>query len=222
MQKRTRSSWRNFRDCMNFKTSSFLLILIAPSGGGKSTIGDLLLEREGNLEYSISSTTRHPRKDERDGSDYFFLEESNFLSRKEAGEFLETALVHNYWYGTSKVFIESKLKEGRNILLDIDVQGALKILEKGIECVTVFILPPHQDVLEKRLRARQSDSDETISLRLKNAAEEISQIEKFDYLVINDDLEKAVKDVQQIIRVEEMRSKRYLNIEEEYYRSEDA
>lgn len=207
---------------MKFETGSFLLILIAPSGGGKSTIGDLLLEREDNLVYSISSTTRKPRKSETDGVDYLFLEEEDFLKRKEYGEFLETAQVHDHWYGTSKVFIESKLQEGRNILLDIDVQGALNILEQGIECVTVFILPPHQYVLEKRLRDRKSDSEETIAVRLRNAAEEIKHIDHFDYLVINDDLEKAVADVQQIIRVEEMRSKRYLNIEEVYYRSKDA
>lgn len=204
---------------MSYQKRSFLLILIAPSGGGKSTIGDILLEKEDNLVYSISSTTRLPRPSEVDGVDYNFLTEEDFLIKREQGEFLETAHVHDHWYGTSKVFIQNQISAGKNILMDIDVQGALNILKEGIECVTVFILPPHQDILEKRLRDRQSDSEETIALRLHNASEEIKSIGKFDYLVINDDLELAVEDVRKIIRSEELKSKRYINIEEEYYRS---
>ncbi|MCF7919643.1 MAG: guanylate kinase [Candidatus Cloacimonetes bacterium] len=207
---------------MSYKRSSFLLILIAPSGGGKSTIGDRLLEKETDLVYSISSTTRSIRTGEKNGEDYYFLGEKEFLEHRAAGEFIETAQVHGNWYGTSRSIISSRLAEGKNILLDIDVQGALNILKQGIECVTVFILPPHQEILERRLIDRKTDDAATIELRLSNARKEIDYIKEFDYLVINDDLETAVAEVRLIIAAEQLRSVRYKNVKEEYYRSENA
>jgi len=207
---------------MAYKQDSFLIILIAPSGGGKSTIGDRLLELENDLVYSISSTTRKARSGEKNRVDYFFLSEEEFIKRREAGEYIETATVHGNYYGTSKEFIKQQQEAGNNILLDIDVQGALNILKQKIECVTVFILPPHHDILEKRLIDRNTDDADTIALRLTNAGKEIKYINDFDYLVINDDLEHAVAEIRKIIAVESLRSKRYKNIEQEYYRRKYA
>lgn len=207
---------------MPYEHKPYLLILIAPSGGGKSTICDEILSRYREFVYSISFTTRKARGDEKDGVDYFFLEEDEFLKKQKAGVFIESALVHGKWYGTSKEFIEEQLAKGFDIILDIDVQGALKILDSGAECVSVFLLPPTQDVLRDRLEKRGTDSRETIELRMENAAKEISYIDRFDYLVINDNLETAVNDIEKIIRAEKLRVKRYKEIKENYYRSENA
>jgi guanylate kinase len=207
---------------MTYEHKPYLLILIAPSGGGKSTLCDEILGRYPDFVYSISSTTRKARGEELDGVDYLFLEEAEFLKRQQAGAFVESALVHGKWYGTSREFIQQQLTADKNIILDIDVQGALKILDSGIECVTVFLLPPSQEVLRARLERRGTDDQEAIELRMKNAADEIALIHRFDYLVINDNLETAVADVEKIIRAEKLRVERYKEIRENYYRSENA
>ena len=157
-----------------------------------------------------------------DGVDYFFLEEDEFLKKQEVGVFIESALVHGKWYGTSKEFIDEQLAKGFDIILDIDVQGALKILDSGVECVSVFLLPPTQEVLRDRLEKRGTDTREIIELRMENAAKEVALIGRFDYLVINDNLETAVNDIEKIIRAEKLRVKRYKEIKENYYRSENA
>jgi len=157
-----------------------------------------------------------------DGVDYFFLEEDEFLKKQEVGVFIESALVHGKWYGTSKEFIDEQLAKGFDIILDIDVQGALKILDSGVECVSVFLLPPTQEVLRDRLEKRGTDTREIIELRMENAAKEVALIGRFDYLVINDNLEMAVNDIEKIIRAEKLRVKRYKEIKENYYRSENA
>jgi len=207
---------------MPYEHKPYLLILIAPSGGGKSTICDEVLSRYKEFVYSISFTTRKPRGDEKNGVDYIFVEEAEFLKKQISGVFIESALVHGKWYGTSKGFIADKLANGNNIILDIDVQGALKILDSGVECVSVFLLPPTQEVLRHRLEKRGTDDRETIELRMENAAKEIDLINRFDYLVINDDLNTAVSDIDKIIRAEKLRVERYKEIRENYYRSENA
>ena len=207
---------------MPYEHKPYLLILIAPSGGGKSTICDEVLSRYKEFVYSISFTTRKPRGDEKNGVDYIFVEEAEFLKKQRSGVFIESALVHGKWYGTSKGFIADKLANGNNIILDIDVQGALKILDSGVECVSVFLLPPTQEVLRHRLEKRGTDDRETIELRMENAAKEIDLINRFDYLVINDDLNTAVSDIDKIIRAEKLRVERYKEIRENYYRSENA
>ncbi len=200
-----------------YKTKNFLIILIAPSGGGKSTIAKEILNRHNDIEYSISYTTRKPRGDEKHGINYFFVSESEFKKKADEGDFLEYAYVHGHWYGTSKTQIEKRLKEGKHIILDIDINGAMKIVGSGIDAVTIFLLPPSIDILKERLIKRGTDSKETIELRIKNAYNEIKEIHNFQYLVINDLLEDAVLKVEGIIKAEENKVKRFENILETFY-----
>ncbi len=202
----------------SFKRRTFLLVLIAPSGGGKSTILRKVIERRPDIAYSVSSTTRAPRTGEVDGRDYVFLSQQEFALRRGQGQFLETAEVHGNWYGTSRTFIAGRLAEGRHVVLDIDVQGADSVIHSDLPVVTVFLLPPDCTVLEERLRLRGTDAEPTIALRLRNARAEVSRAADFDYLVVNDDLDRAVDDVLAIVRAEENRTARYENIEATFWR----
>ncbi len=203
----------------SFPNKKFLIILISPSGGGKSSITDRILQDCSGIDYSVSYTTRPVRGDEKNGIDYNFVTEHKFRELLNQKEFLEYAQVHGYLYGTSRKFIENILDKGHHAILDIDVQGALNIIEKGIKPVTIFILPPSEKILEERLRKRQTDSPEVIALRLKNAREEIGFLDrnKFDYLVLNDDFETAVRDVKNIISCEEKKLYRIKNIKKTFY-----
>jgi len=202
---------------IKFSKKSFLIILISPSAGGKSAILKRVLEECDDVDYSISYTTRKPRINESNGVDYYFISESEFKELKAAGDLLESADVHGCWYGTSRKFIESKLQKGKHIIMDIDVQGAEQILLQDIEVVTIFIIPPDISVLTKRLKDRGTDSQEEIETRLQTARKELEEIDHFDYLVINDDFETAVRDVIEIIRVEEKKVKRFTNIKDIFY-----
>lgn len=195
-----------------YGSRSFLIILIAPSGGGKSTIAKRILQELETTDYSISYTTRNPRGNEQHGQDYFFVSENEFKKIAAQNGFLESALVHGCYYGTSRSYIENKLAAGKHIVLDIDVQGAKQIMQSGIDCVTVFILPPDIYELEQRLRQRSTDSQKAIELRLRNARHEITEIQDFDYLVINDELDEAVEDVKKIIKAEELKITRKKSI----------
>jgi guanylate kinase len=204
---------------VNFYSNKFLIILMSPSGGGKSSIAQRILADSANIAYSISYTTRPARINETDGIDYNFISEQKFHELLEQGEFLEHAFVHGYNYGTSRKFIQNILNNDQHAILDIDVQGALQIMDKSVDLVTIFILPPSQKVLEERLRKRKTDSQEVIDLRLKNAREEIDYLDlkRFDYLVINDDFETAVQDVKDIISCEEKKLHRIKNIKKTFY-----
>ena len=191
--------------------------MISPSGGGKSTIGDNILENSNEIEYSVSYTTRKPRFGEKDGIDYFFVSESEFLELRDNNEFLESAKVHGNWYGTSRTFIEQRVDSGKHILLDLDIQGANQIVDKGIDAVTIFIIPPTEEILKDRLAKRGSDSAETIKERLKNAEEEIARLNEFQYLVINEELSKSILEIKNIISAEENKVFRYKNINETFY-----
>ena len=191
------------------KDNRFLIILSAPSGGGKSTILNRILEVHPGIDYSVSYTTRKPRGIEQDGVHYHFVREVDFLVRKENGDFLERARVFDNWYGTSISYIQSCLEKGRHVIMDIDVQGAAQISSTRIPYVKIFIIPPSMDELKQRLINRQTDSMEEIEKRLRIARDEIKQIDSYDYLVINDDLDTAVDDVLNIIRAEENRTSRY-------------
>ena len=197
---------------MSSNKRKFLIILISPSGGGKTAIFKRILTEDKEIKYSVSFTTREARTKEIDGVDYNFISEEKFLEMRDSNEFLETAKVHGFWYGTSKNYINNGLKTN-HIIMDIDVQGAKQIMKSDVDYITIFILPPSKDVWIKRLKGRGTDSDEVIKIRLETAKKEIQEIKDFQYLVINDDLDKAVNDVKVIIKAEENRIKRYKNIE---------
>ena len=191
------------------KSSSFLIILSAPSGGGKSTILNEILKLTGGIDYSVSYTTRKPRGVEQDGIHYHFVNEAEFLSRAESGDFLEHAKVFGNWYGTSISYIKSRLAKQKHVIMDIDVQGASLISATDIPYVKIFIIPPSMEVLQERLVLRATDSQEEISKRLLTARDELAYIPFYEYLVVNDDLCQAVDDVLAIIRAEENRVSRY-------------
>lgn len=202
---------------MKFTKRKFLIVLSAPSGGGKSTIADQILEESDDIVYSISFTTRNPRGDEQNGVDYFFVDEDEFKKRIGEGEFLEYAHVHSKWYGTSQKFIQKQLDNQKHVIMDIDVQGAEKIKKSNVDMISIFILPPNPQILESRLRNRGTDSDEEIQKRLNNAKAEINEIHNYDYLVINDSLEDAVNEVKAIIKAEENKTERYTHIHDNFF-----
>lgn len=192
------------------KSSSFLIILSAPSGGGKSTILNEILLRMDCVDYSISYTTRAPRGTEQNGVHYHFVNEQEFEQRIDSGDFLEHAKVFGKsWYGTSISYIKSRLNLSRHVIMDIDVQGASQIAATDIPYVKIFIIPPSMEVLKDRLIKRGTDSAEDIQRRLDTARVELNCIPEYDYLVVNDDLEQAIADVMNIIKAEENRVTRY-------------
>lgn len=195
----------------------FLIVISAPSGGGKSTILERVLNDFDNISYSISSTTRKPRGDERNGVDYFFLDTDEFEDKIAEDEFLEYANVFGNYYGTSRKFIQSCFDKGQYVIMDIDVQGCLKLEKTDCPLVKIFLLPPDGDELESRLRKRGTDSNEVISKRLNTAREELKLIDHYDYLVVNDDLEKAVYAVKNIIWAEMHKISRYNDIYHSFY-----
>ena len=170
---------------------SKLIVISAPSGAGKTTLCQRLLKDFEELTLSISSTTRAPRGTEKHGQEYFFLNKAEFEKQINAQRFAEWAQVHGNYYGTSKDVIEGAFKVGRSVLLDIDVQGA-DSLRKSFpkECYSIFIAPPSLQTLEKRLRARGTDGEETIRKRVRNAADEMKQMSEFHQIVVNDQFEQ--------------------------------
>ncbi len=177
-----------------------LFIICAPSGAGKTSLVNALLEREPDLELSVSYTTRSPRSGELDGREYHFVSRATFVHMAGQGDFLESAEVHGNLYGTSQAWIESRTREGRDILLEIDWQGAQQVRRLVPGAVTVFILPPSLEVLRKRLTSRGQDTSEVIESRLANAREEIAHVEEFDYVIINQNFDVAVVDLVSIVR----------------------
>ena len=193
------------------------LVVSAPSGAGKTTLCSRLLAEEKEINFSISYTTRPPRPKEVHGKDYFFVDRKTFEELLEKGEFLEWAEVHGNLYGTSKTQVLEALGSGRDILLDIDVQGAFQVREKlGRDAVLVFILPPSIEELERRLKLRSTEDPETLRLRLRNAKEEVRKASEFDYLVLNDDLEEAYRDLQSILHAERQRTFRRQDLWERF------
>ena len=188
--------------------SGFPLILSSPSGGGKTTIAHELLRRRADLGYSVSCTTRPPRATERDGTDYFFLTREAFLAARERGEFAESAEVHGHLYGTLRREVDRNLGSGKNVVMDIDVQGARQFVAVYPDSVLVFVLPPDSGVLLERLKARGTESGESLDRRFMSAVAELQAVGMYHYVVINEDLERAVDAVSKIVDAEQMRTSR--------------
>jgi guanylate kinase len=182
-----------------------VFIVSAPSGSGKSTLVNRVLEQDPRLLFSISYTTRLPRGPEKQGEDYHFITRDEFEKRLELDEFLEWAKVFENYYGTSRLYRDQALKEGRDLLLDIDVQGARQLIERIPDAVSIFILAPSRDILEQRLRARSEDSEAVIERRLRGAAEEIKNYGQYDYVLVNQDLDESVMKLRSIIEAERIR-----------------
>jgi guanylate kinase len=185
-----------------------LILISSPSGGGKGTLIKEVLGSMPNITYSISYTTREIRSGEEDGREYFFISKSDFEHRRDEGEFLEYAVVHGNYYGTSKKQVEQVMASGRDVLLEIDVQGASILNEKMPNAISIFILPPSFPVLRSRLTLRATESSGDLQLRLSNSFSEVLQYEHFSYVVINDDINVAVNDLRTIIRAERLRTDR--------------
>ena len=176
-----------------------LIIITSPSGGGKGTLIKEILKIVPEIGYSVSYTTREKREGEEHGRDYFFVSKDEFIKLIEQDEFLEYALVHGNYYGTSVNQIYQEIHFGRDVILEIDVQGAENIRAKLPESVAVFIMPPSFEVLRQRLTTRNTETNENLLLRLQNSFVEIAQYEKFDYVVINDEVAAAVGRLQSVI-----------------------
>ena len=175
-----------------------LLIVTAPSGAGKTSLVKALLKICPEIQISISHTTRHPREGEKEGVDYFFVSNETFDNLKDKGEFLENAECHGAKYGTAKTPVDLNLKSGKDIILEIDYQGALIVKKIFKEAISIFIIPPSIQILKQRLEARGQNSSDEIIGRLAAAKEEISHLEKFDYVIINEDFDKALDDFKSI------------------------
>lgn len=185
-----------------------LFVMTAPSGAGKTTLLGHLLKEVTNLVYSVSVTTRPPRRGEVNGKSYHFTTRAEFEALLAAGEFLEHAVVYDNYYGTRRSVIEKALTAGNDIILDIDVRGALQVMEKSYPGVFVYIAPPSLKELERRLRGRATDSEEVIRKRLSLAREEMGYAERYDYIVVNDRLAAACDELTSIIVAERLRAAR--------------
>lgn len=186
-----------------------LFIISAPSGTGKTTILNRVLSDLQGVGFSVSHTTREPRPGEVDGKDYFFVNRAVFQTMQEQDDFLEHAEVHGNLYGTSKAVIDNLLQEGKDVILDIDVQGARQIRQKGVmQAVFIFIAPPSLADLEKRLTSRGTDSEPVITTRLQNARSELADMDMYDYIIVNDEIENGVEVLRSIIIAERSKAKR--------------
>lgn len=185
-----------------------LFVVSSPSGGGKGTLISRVLNGIPSLSYSVSYTTRSPRAGEVDGVDYFFVSPPRFEQLVAADEFLEWARVHGNLYGTSRAQVLKEIEEGRDIILEVDVQGAASVRKLPADSVSIFIVPPSFEVLRQRLVARGTDSPLELELRLRNAPIELRQYRTFDYVIVNDDLERASAQLAAVIYAERARRKR--------------
>jgi len=188
--------------------NSFPIIVSSPSGGGKTTVVDKILKKNKTIARVVTATTRAPRTGEKDGRDYHFWTEKKFLTAVKKGQMLEWAKVHAHYYGIPKSSVNTLLKKGICPVLVIDVQGAKTVLSKYPNAATIFIIPPSLAVLRKRIEAR-NDHTQDIELRLKTAKKEMKQISRYQYVILNDELETAVSDTAAIIRAEQLKTPRH-------------
>jgi guanylate kinase len=185
-----------------------LFVVSSPSGGGKGTLIQRVLKKVPNLGYSVSFTTRPPRNGEVDGREYFFVDREHFEAMAAAGEFLEWAHVHGKLYGTASKQVGREISEGRDIILEVDVQGAASVRTLLADSVSIFILPPSFEILKERLQARGTDSPEELDLRLRRAPFELKDYSAFEYVILNDDVDRAANQMAAIIHAERARLSR--------------
>lgn len=198
-----------------YMAKGFLMVLSGPSGSGKGTVSKALMEKRDDIVFSVSATTRKPRVGEIDGENYFFLSEGKFQEMVEENEFLEHAFVHTNYYGTPKKFVMEEIEKGEIVLLEIDVQGALQIKKNYKEAVFIFLLPPTMDELRDRIVKRGTETEEDINTRFTNAFKELDFVGEYDFFVVNDKVENAVKDIEAIIHSERLRVKRHKDIKKQ-------
>lgn len=185
-----------------------LFVVSSPSGGGKGTLIQRVLDKVLNLSYSVSFTTRAPRAGEVDGREYFFVATEKFEEMVAAGEFLEWAIVHGKLYGTSREQVSREISAGHDIILEVDVQGAASVRTLLPDSVSIFILPPSFEVLRQRLQARGTDSPDELDLRLRNAPTELQDYSAFQYVIINDELDRAAGEMMAVVHAERARLSR--------------
>ena len=199
----------------------FLLVLSGPSGSGKGTVREALMKNNDDIIFSTSVTTRTPRPGEVNGENYFFATREEFEKMVENDELLEHAFVHTNYYGTPKKFVFDEIEKGEIVLLEIDVQGALQVKKKYKEAVFIFLIPPTMDELKSRLVKRDTETEDEIETRYRNAFKELDFVGEYDYFVINDVIDNAVKDIETIIAAEKLRVKRHKNIKKEVQAEEE-
>ena len=188
------------------------IVLSAPSGAGKTTIARALVRDSEDVVFSVSATTRPARDGEVDGVDYDFMSETVFRAMIEADEFVEWAEVHGHLYGTSRRALQAALDEDRFLILDVDVQGAMQMRERVPDVVLVFVLPPSADALVERLAERGTEGEDTVAQRIENARAELEQASRFDYIVINENLDQAIEEVRSIVSAEGRRADRAIDL----------
>jgi len=191
--------------------SGTLFIVSSPSGGGKTSLVKALLEAEPEVRLSVSCTTRPPRAGEVEGRDYNFVAPLEFDRMLQAGEFLESAIIYGNHYGTSQKWVEAEFARGRDVLLEIDWQGAQQVRKLVRQVVSIFILPPSLETLEARLKGRAQDTPETVARRLAAAREEIAHVAEYDYVMINEDFNRAALDLRSIVRAERLKLARQIS-----------
>lgn len=185
-----------------------LYVFTGPSGTGKGTILKKVMEADARVQLSVSATTRSPRPNEENGVHYWFLKKEEFLSKIDTGAFLEHACYVGNYYGTPEGPVNEQLRAGYDVVLEIEVQGALQVREKRPDAVMIFVVPPSFAELESRLRGRGTETEEKVLARIEAARGELDQVDRFDYIVVNDDLQTAIEDVKAIFRAERCRNRR--------------
>ena len=201
---------------MHERLTGMLLVVSGPSGVGKGTIVKRIMENDPSIVFSVSATTRAPREGEVNHRDYHFVTEAKYDELVAQDAFLEHAEVHGHRYGTLKSEVEKRIADGQNVLLDIDTQGALQVMEKAPDAVSVFILPPSFQELERRLRGRQTETEADILRRLANARAEVKLLPRYTYALVNDDLDQACRTMEHIVKAEKQRTTRLeISLDEE-------
>ena len=191
------------------KEEGIALIIAAPSGTGKTTVCHRLMEKMPNLKFSVSLTTRSPRVGEVDGEDYFFVSETTFNNKKERGDFLEWAKVHNNFYGTDRGHVQNLIDQGQDLILELDIQGVESLRQQKFPAVLIFILPPSITELSFRLQNRSTETDDKIEQRIETGKKEIKSYHLFDYVLTNHDVEDTVDNILAIIKAEKCRTSRF-------------